>query len=799
MSHVTTLFKFSFLLCSAFAMAGPGPGGDSLARLKEQVAKQGGFPAIEQAMAPLREEIMGRVKAAGEDWQFKQGMHRFNRRITAAAIKPAWNYQPESEKGQYLPADVVIDFHRKLEGMGIKLIFVPVPSKVEAYPDAFSTPFPKGGIVSIGRVRTMIDLLEAGVEVVDVLPAVLAAKDEAEVPLYETSGHHLSGLGARIVGSLVAEQLGNLELDGRDHNRFTMVQRLGTERVDRRVAMQTWVVRYADGRDYLHQLQSQIAVIGDSNAFAFKQASWASHIARAAGVPIADHSTSSGGSFAHLQLAELGLAYMQGLKAVVWIVTSSHLERFGWPMGVMPDKATIRGLAAAGLIEEAFALFETHQREHPGEAPWEESQMNRLGYALLVAGKLEEAIAVFELNTKAFPKSANVWDSLGEGLKWDKQTEKAKAAFLHALTLNPGENVVKNAERHLADLGFSLTGEKLKTKGDLPPWPVRDDRLALIFPTQRQGVRVWQTPGEEPLFNYAMQPKSFAHMDRQGRLSVRHGQFHAHDSQGFLKTAFAGDFTLELFATPSDPAGEGRLWWFGEEGRQGSFTLKVTKGQLVFALAGAEGSAQALLAHPFTGKASFHCALTRQGQVFRLYLDGKMVAEKPATPQEPSIWKQPLLRFGGGDAERPGWSGHLEGIALHRAALDEAALAQHAAAYANEASGRTVQPAVQLKGRLVHKSKTVDLGEIAPYRRSLSVYEYEVLKVVQGSFEAKRIRVAHWTLMDGIYHPHRALREGDEVDLQVTAYQANRQLRNVHLSDTLPIDFDAELFYQTPF
>jgi tetratricopeptide (TPR) repeat protein len=43
-----------------------------------------------------------------------------------------------------------------------------------------------------------------------------------------------------------------------------------------------------------------------------------------------------------------------------------------------------------------------------------EDEMNKVGYQLLNAGKNKEAIAVFKINVEAFPKSGNVYDSLGE-------------------------------------------------------------------------------------------------------------------------------------------------------------------------------------------------------------------------------------------------------------------------------------------------------------------------------------------------------------------------------------------------
>jgi hypothetical protein len=51
--------------------------------------------------------------------------------------------------------------------------------------------------------------------------------------------------------------------------------------------------------------------------------------------------------------------------------------------------------------------------------------INRLGYQLMGNGKIEEAIKTFRYNVVKYPKSANVYDSLGEGYENNKQYDFA--------------------------------------------------------------------------------------------------------------------------------------------------------------------------------------------------------------------------------------------------------------------------------------------------------------------------------------------------------------------------------------
>ena len=60
------------------------------------------------------------------------------------------------------------------------------------------------------------------------------------------------------------------------------------------------------------------------------------------------------------------------------------------------------------------ALYEQLKRSGFKGYYMSEAELNGVGYSFLKANKLPEAIAMFEINVDAFPKSANVYDSLGE-------------------------------------------------------------------------------------------------------------------------------------------------------------------------------------------------------------------------------------------------------------------------------------------------------------------------------------------------------------------------------------------------
>jgi tetratricopeptide (TPR) repeat protein len=82
-----------------------------------------------------------------------------------------------------------------------------------------------------------------------------------------------------------------------------------------------------------------------------------------------------------------------------------------------------------------------------------ENEINNYGYQLLNNGQQDKAVDIFILNTKKNPKSANVWDSLGEAyaLKGDKKN--AIINFKKSLSMNPPAATKANSEKYLKQFG----------------------------------------------------------------------------------------------------------------------------------------------------------------------------------------------------------------------------------------------------------------------------------------------------------------------------------------------------------
>ena len=118
-----------------------------------------------------------------------------------------------------------------------------------------------------------------------------------------------------------------------------------------------------------------------------------------------------------------------------------------------------------------------------------------------------------------------------------------------------------------------------------------------------------------------------------------------------------------------------------------------------------------------------------------------------------------------------------------------------ARAYGRKVAERAVPRVTRLVGKLIARSFVPTPEDIAPYPESLAVFEYEVVKVLEGFYVAPKMRVAHWVVLGGTSLARGRVEVGDEVELTVTEFTENPQLEQVNLSDTLEFDFDLRLYF----
>lgn len=107
----------------------------------------------------------------------------------------------------------------------------------------------------------------------------------------------------------------------------------------------------------------------------------------------------------------------------------------------------------AGLLERTGKSDEAEKLMQDAMAVAKEAELNTYGYQLLQQGAHDKAIEVFVVNTQRYPKSANAWDSLGEGYATKGDSKNAVKCFKKSLALDPPPNVKANSEKYLKQLG----------------------------------------------------------------------------------------------------------------------------------------------------------------------------------------------------------------------------------------------------------------------------------------------------------------------------------------------------------
>jgi uncharacterized membrane protein len=88
-------------------------------------------------------------------------------------------------------------------------------------------------------------------------------------------------------------------------------------------------------------------------------------------------------------------------------------------------------------LDAAIRQYRALKSARAANYNFDEGELNSLGYQLLRNKRLPDAIRVLQLNAEAYPKSSNVFDSLGEAYAKAGKKTQAIAYYHEAVRLNP--------------------------------------------------------------------------------------------------------------------------------------------------------------------------------------------------------------------------------------------------------------------------------------------------------------------------------------------------------------------------
>lgn len=131
------------------------------------------------------------------------------------------------------------------------------------------------------------------------------------------------------------------------------------------------------------------------------------------------------------------------LAAYVWTISHPNTHSF------VAAQARFLELVRAGDVDQALAVFQQAQREHPNHLLLQESALNRLGYEFM-PDRAKLAQRIFQLNVELFPDSWNVYDSLAESYMVQGDRDKAVELYEKSMAINPQN---ENGLEKLKELG----------------------------------------------------------------------------------------------------------------------------------------------------------------------------------------------------------------------------------------------------------------------------------------------------------------------------------------------------------
>jgi hypothetical protein len=216
---------------------------------------------------------------------------------------------------------LVAGLSRQLEQHGIDLVYVPVNLKSAVYPERIlfdhRAVIPEDGIVDPQWRRYMAELCQAGVEVVDLFPFLMAEKRAGARPLY-LFDHHWAPRTIEIAADLVAARLRRHFPESAGDGAPYRLER-GELEVEGEALEAYAVFSARDGRSYADSnlLVGSGALDGIRSSVAGGNASFSAHLAERLGFPVA-----SGGRYLVEEgerLARARSGFFAGRKAVVLV------------------------------------------------------------------------------------------------------------------------------------------------------------------------------------------------------------------------------------------------------------------------------------------------------------------------------------------------------------------------------------------------------------------------------------------------------------------------------------------------
>jgi hypothetical protein len=310
---------------------------------------KGSWDAWANELGPVRETVkqhLRRVKGEAQALAGAGGFLFFKR-----SLEYAGSGDLEKQRKGKNPVPAIVEFKQALAARGVDFLFVPVPTKLDIFPDELDPKLrPFAGKVIQPYARKLAQRLAAnGVEVIDLVRPLLAARKAqkaGEEPLYQRQDTHWSSRGlelaAKILAARVKEYPWYAELarhSRRYSSRPAPFQRFGDlhsrlpEAEQARYRPESLVgsqVLDERGVPYEDDAESPVVVLGDSYTGVYEltdveHAGVSAHLAKNISYPVDLVMSYGGGPNVRNKLMRRGAAALETKKVVIWIMTARDL------------------------------------------------------------------------------------------------------------------------------------------------------------------------------------------------------------------------------------------------------------------------------------------------------------------------------------------------------------------------------------------------------------------------------------------------------------------------------------------
>ena len=321
----------------------------SIAAIQARLAAHGSFEQWHKQLQSVRDELWTKIRAA----------HGQIERTGRFVMKMIWSLTHEPNAQWPAPQlAYFVALRDQLAAVGIDLIVVPFTERELVTALQVLDHPPADGIVHAYREAFHLQLLQAGIEVVDLQPALAARFDEFPNVFYDAEDGHPADGAIQIAAHEIAARLrryGELRpVATHFHTRQTRYRipdqfERFPARTHRQASYTATCVSFADDRPLPRSApDGPILLLGDSfssvpYAFGPHCANVAAHLTKETGVLVRHLMVASGGPQLMVHLAREGRAMTEGVRVCVYVFRENYLwqsseteTKFHWQVVELP-------------------------------------------------------------------------------------------------------------------------------------------------------------------------------------------------------------------------------------------------------------------------------------------------------------------------------------------------------------------------------------------------------------------------------------------------------------------------------